>query len=123
MAGYLTESEVLEYMRDDSCDLIKFDPDNTALVIRKNVLESRKANILSILRNDHWDVLESTVNQHRDKLKKHHGIDFLTFMLERGLPHCAYILLTRLFVIESALQKFSIEKISNIKYEDVLFVV
>lgn len=122
MADTLTESELLEYLRDDTCELIKFDPNNDALVSRKAVLDSRKATILSILKSDHWSPLETMICMYRDKLKNYQGKDFLVFMLER-IQHNIYLLLARLFVIESSLQKYSIERVSNIKYEDVNIVL
>jgi RNA processing factor Prp31 len=118
----LTESDLLEYLSSGDVSPAGLDTNDPQTAEQKRLAESRKATILLMLRNEHWDDLTAIINMHREKLKDLSGLDFLAFMLN-VLPHRIYILLVRLFNIESELQKYKISHIARIKYEEVVIDV
>jgi hypothetical protein len=118
MAIAFTESDLLEYLRDTDVELVKFDPNDPAMLTRKNFLENKRNVILAVLVSDHWDTLVPLVNIHRDKIKKLSGMDFLAYMIH-VVQQPTYELLARLFLIESELQRFSAEQLSRVIYEEV----
>lgn len=118
----LTESDLLEYLCDQEAEPVRFNPEDQQMVERKRLAESRRAMILLLLKNESWDDLAALINMHRDKLKDIYGLDFLAYMLG-VLPHRIYILLVRLFNVESELHRYKIDHVANIQYEDVVIEV